>query len=352
MATPNQNVFPSAEETIKHEAYPGTLWALEPHSHGKLDVAKGRGGPVGIAWEIHGSGPTKLALIMGLAGLRTSWQRQTRYFGHDHGDKYSVLIFDNRGMGGSDKPLGRYTTSEMAKDAIEVLDHVGWTEDRSVNIVGISMGGMIAQELAFILPQRLQSLTLCCSSASVTNKKSLSETITERIGMVIPKSAERTIDETAHQLFTTEWLTAPDAEILPVPGTTPKCGPPRASTASEYRLFDSNYQRFQAQELTKRLDSELFTLKGFLCQLMAAACHNKTDEQLKAIADAVGRERILIIHGTRDNMITVNNGERLIQVMEPGVGLIEEGMGHAPPMERSQWFNSLLEERMGAWAKL
>jgi hypothetical protein len=57
-----QSTFPSAEETLKHPAYPGTLWALEPHSHGKVSVAEGRGGPVGIAWEIHGQGPVKLVV--------------------------------------------------------------------------------------------------------------------------------------------------------------------------------------------------------------------------------------------------------------------------------------------------
>ena len=56
-------------------------------------------------------------------------------------------MFDNRGMGESDKPLLRYTTSEMAKDVVELLDHVGWTQERNVHVVGISMGGMISQEL-------------------------------------------------------------------------------------------------------------------------------------------------------------------------------------------------------------
>jgi len=90
---------------------------------------------------------------MGLGALKTAWQRQTKDFGHsqntnrDHSPKYSCLIFDNRGMGLSDKPLLRYTTSEMAKDTLELIDHVGWTSQRQLHIIGISMGGMIAQEL-------------------------------------------------------------------------------------------------------------------------------------------------------------------------------------------------------------
>ena len=57
------------------------------------------------------------------------------------------MIYDNRGMGESDKPILRYSTSEMARDALELLDHVGWTGERSTHVVGISMGGMIAQEM-------------------------------------------------------------------------------------------------------------------------------------------------------------------------------------------------------------
>ena len=84
---------------------------------------------------------------MGLGAHKWYWQRQTKDFGHDEADKYSCLLFDNRGMGESDKPILRYSTSEMAKDVLHLLDHVGWTHDRSVHVVGISMGGMIAQEM-------------------------------------------------------------------------------------------------------------------------------------------------------------------------------------------------------------
>ena len=50
-------------------------------------------------------------------------------------------------MGESDKPMMRYSTSEMAKDAFELLDYIGWIGERSVHVIGISMGGMIAQEM-------------------------------------------------------------------------------------------------------------------------------------------------------------------------------------------------------------
>ena len=81
------------------------------------------------------------------------WQRQTKDFGHgqntnrDQSTKYSVLVFDNRGIGRSDKPLARYSTSEMAKDTIDLVNHIGWTSDRQLHCIGVSMGGMIAQEM-------------------------------------------------------------------------------------------------------------------------------------------------------------------------------------------------------------
>lgn len=68
---------------------------------------------------------------MGLGGLKTQWQRQTKDFGHgqntnrDQSNKYSCLVFDNRGVGESDKPLLRYSTSGMAKDTLELADMVG-----------------------------------------------------------------------------------------------------------------------------------------------------------------------------------------------------------------------------------
>jgi pimeloyl-ACP methyl ester carboxylesterase len=76
---------------------------------------------------------------MGLGGNMSTWSRQIKDFGHTEAEKHTMLVFDNRGMGESGKPLLRYTTSEMAKDLVELLDHVGWTEDRSVHVVGISM---------------------------------------------------------------------------------------------------------------------------------------------------------------------------------------------------------------------
>jgi len=99
-----------------------------------------------------------------LTDIQTLWQRQTKDFGHTRASEYSVLILDNRGVGESDKPMMRYSTSEMAKDVIEIIDELGWTAERELNIVGISMGGMIAQEIV-CLPCSFLSSPFASSTA-------------------------------------------------------------------------------------------------------------------------------------------------------------------------------------------
>jgi predicted alpha/beta-fold hydrolase len=102
---------------------------------------------------------------MGLGGMKYAWQRQTKDFAHTKGDQYSSLVTDNRGIGDSSKPTKRYSTSEMAADIVEVIDHIGWTGKRELHIIGISMGGMIAQEL--VSPVNLSRRSLRSDSDAV-----------------------------------------------------------------------------------------------------------------------------------------------------------------------------------------
>ncbi|KAK4102371.1 alpha/beta-hydrolase [Parathielavia hyrcaniae] len=359
---------PTVAETLKHPAYPTSIWNLEPDRKGLAPVAEGRGGPFNISWETHGAGPIKLVFIMGLGGLKSAWQRQTLYFGHERRDQYSVLLLDNRGMGDSDKPLMRYSTSEMARDVAELLAHpsVGWLPsfplpsndvvvERTLHVVGISMGGMIAQELAVLIPGALSSLSLMCTAAAIENTTTWAENMAQRASLLLPKTVDRAIADTARRLFASAWLTQPDDAHLPDPGTTPKCGPPLTPSSSTsnnsnnptYLKFDTNAQRFVAQELHKRLDASgrHFGLKGFVLQMIAAGWHRKTAAQLADMADRVGRERILVAHGTEDGMISEPHGRKLIEYVRPGRGLILDGMGHAPLVERWEWFNRVVEEQ-------
>ncbi|KAL2024924.1 hypothetical protein VTK56DRAFT_3623 [Thermocarpiscus australiensis] len=348
--------IPSVADTLKHPAFPTAIWGLEPDRKGLAPVAEGRGGPFNISWEIHGVGPIKIVFIMGLGGLKSAWQRQTLYFGHERRDQYSVLLLDNRGMGDSDKPLMRYSTSEMGRDVAEVLVHAGWlpcfplppdgsSVSRSLHVVGISMGGMIAQELACLIPGALSSLSLICTAAAIENTTTFAENVANRLSLLMPKTIDRSVADAARQIFAPGWLPLPDDVHLPDPATTPRCAPPPAGAgAPTYLRFESNAQRFVAQELHKRLDPARFGLKGFLLQLIACGWHRKSAEQLREMADRVGRERILVMHGTLDGMISVPHGRKLIEFIQPRVGLIVEGMGHAPLVERWEFFNRTIEE--------
>lgn len=330
--------FPSVEDVVKSPAFPTAMWQLEPHRSGLLSVAADRGGPLNISWEIHGDGPLQLILISGLGFFKTAYQRQTMYFGHIHGSKYSVLILDNRGMGGSDKPLMRYSTSEMARDILEVADHLGWTSPRQLHVCGISMGGMVAQELAYLAPDRIGSLSLISTAAYIENTTSFTENMMNRITMLLPKSLDRSIQYAAGAIFPPSYLAELDNAVVP-DESVPRCKIP----AGGYGKFGSNYERFAAQEITKQRDKDGFTKKGFLLQLIAAGWHRKTPRQLKELGDKVGRERILVLHGTEDRMISTPHGRKLIEYLQPGQGLIIDGLGHAPINERTQWFNELLE---------
>jgi 3-oxoadipate enol-lactonase len=109
-----------------------------------------------IKWESHGEG-TPLLLIQGLGYGRWGWDPIVPALAASH----RVLTFDNRGIGESDKPDGPYTARQMADDALQVLDEA--SEERA-HVLGASLGGMIAQELAVLAPARVDRLVLGCTT--------------------------------------------------------------------------------------------------------------------------------------------------------------------------------------------
>jgi 3-oxoadipate enol-lactonase len=109
-----------------------------------------------IYWEEHGSGPPVL-LIMGLSFSLEMWFRVMPCLA----GSYRVILHDNRGVGRSDAPRGPYLISQMARDAAAVLAAAGVSK---AHVIGASMGGMIAQELALQRPDLVQSLLLGCTS--------------------------------------------------------------------------------------------------------------------------------------------------------------------------------------------
>lgn len=94
-----------------------------------------------------------------------------------------------------------------------------------------------------------------------------------------------------------------------------------------------------------------------MCQALAAGWHHKSAEQLQKIADNVGRQRIVVVHGDADRMITVPHGRTLIEELNAGgkggedvvKGMIFEGQGHVIPVEKREEIAEIIEEavRMG-----
>jgi 3-oxoadipate enol-lactonase len=110
-----------------------------------------------IYWDEEGEGEAVL-LIMGLAYPSQMWYRTRPLLA----SRYRTLAFDNRGIARSDVPPGPYPIALMASDAAAVLDAAGV---ESAHVFGVSMGGMIAQELALQYPARVRSLILGCTAA-------------------------------------------------------------------------------------------------------------------------------------------------------------------------------------------
>jgi len=136
------------------------------------------------------------------------------------------------------------------------------------------------------------------------------------------------------RLFSESWLNEPDAE----------------------GDFPTNGDRFAAQELKKRQDTEGFTRKGFVLQAIAAGWHHKSAEQLKELGDKVGRERIQVVHGDVDQMITAPHAQVLVRELggeEQGVTrIIFQGRGHVLPMEERKEFMKLVEAMVDRTEKL
>ena len=297
---------------------------------------------------------------MGLGGVKESWQRQTKDFGHTQADQYSVLVLDNRGIGESDKPLMRYSTSEMAKDVVEVLAKIGWIDEeankralqaprgglhqvsgsrrKDLNVVGISMGGMIVQELALLIPDSVTSLILVSTAARLIRATSYMVHLRSRINLLIPRSLDAQLAYSKSQLYTEPFLISPDP------------------TEHVVAPFPTGGDRFAAGEVKKRTNPEAFPRSGFLCTIIAAGWHHKSKEDLQRMVKLLGgRERICVIHGTEDQMIPFKCGEVLVEEMNDGLSdeevgqgkgvtrIFEEGQGHVIPIEQRQKFQRTVE---------
>ena len=317
-----------AEKKAAGEAYAPTVFNPATLSEkGYKTVGRGRvptspDGSEGfrLYYEVHGTGATKLVLVMGLNNTCFGWLPQVEAFARK-GD-YSVLVMDNRGVGNSETPGGLYKTSEMALDVLEVLEQLGWTSD--VHLAGVSMGGMISLELCRIRPALFTSVSLISTAPGrryrtpYAGLASLTRVLTGRV-VGFDSDAYR-INRLIQTLFPVPWL----AEKNP---RDPK------SRTNQQVLFDMFVWRFR---FTRRQ-----TLHGAVAQMKAAVTHNVSDHALAQINTAI--PKILILTGDTDHLVDPRNSDYLKAKM-PNAELVKfQVAGHALGNQFAERVNELLE---------
>jgi pimeloyl-ACP methyl ester carboxylesterase len=125
-------------------------------------MPKIKAGAITLNYETFGSGDP-LLLIMGFGMPGIAWTPVLPFLGG-----FRCIYFDNRGTGNSDRPEGAYTIPAMAEDAAELLTALGIEKAK---VYGVSMGGMIAQELTLRHPERVEKLVLACTAAGGSTAK-------------------------------------------------------------------------------------------------------------------------------------------------------------------------------------
>jgi len=121
-------------------------------------MPKIQAGAIGISYETYGDGEP-LLLIMGFGAPGAAWLPILPLL-----PGFKCVYFDNRGTGNSDQPADNYTIPQMAEDASNLLKALGI--DRA-KVFGVSMGGMIAQELTLRHPEQVERLVLGCTTPGV-----------------------------------------------------------------------------------------------------------------------------------------------------------------------------------------
>lgn len=114
-----------------------------------------------IYYEVHGDG-IPVILLLGLGGSMRIWDCHVKNFP----DNYKVILIDNRGAGNSDKPDEEYSLEIFAEDIKCVLDDIGIEK---TNMLGLSMGGFIAQRFYSLYPEMISSLILGCTGMGLND---------------------------------------------------------------------------------------------------------------------------------------------------------------------------------------
>lgn len=251
-----------------------------------------------LYYERAGEGEPML-LIQGMSATHLAWGRS---FLDVLEQSFDCIVFDNRGMGNSGRAELPFTIADLAADALGLLDAL---ELDRVHVVGISMGGMIAQELALAHPERIRTLTIGASYCGGPEGTLMAPEDLQLLGAAY-------VSGEPEQVFRAMW------EI---------------NLSSSFREDDSRFAAFTA------MGSALPSPQPVVLQQMRACGAHDTYERLGQISLPT-----LILHGDADRLLGYANG-REIAASIPGSRLETlEGVGHMFWWEEPQRSAELIRE--------
>jgi 3-oxoadipate enol-lactonase len=261
-------------------------------------------GEVELSYERSGSGPP-LLLIMGMSGTFSHWSEP---FLDELRASFEVVVYDHRGVGES-SPLdgGELTIAQLAQDAAALLAAL---EIESAHALGISMGGMVAQELALAHPERIRTLALGCTYCGGPGSSLASSEVMRRLAEGM-SSGDRAL------AVRTAWEVNVSA----------------AYDAAHAVAFET----FRAIGMTRAV-----AVPVILAQMQACLAHDTCDRLAQLTMPT------LIVHGTDDQMIPAANAE-IIHRLIPGSRLeIFDGVGHLFFWEQPQRSAALVRDLAAA----
>jgi 3-oxoadipate enol-lactonase len=254
---------------------------------------------IDINYRLEGDGERTVVLVNGLADDLETWVLQMDDL---LGAGYRVLRFDNRGVGSSSAPAGPYTTRQFADDTKALMASLGIT---NVDMVGVSMGGMIAQEFALAYPDDLRSVTFGCTYAAP--------------------------GPFCGRMFAM-W-----ADMAPVNGV------PFIMRDVTLWAFTVPFFEDREDEL-REFEGEMATMampvEAYLAQLDSIRTHD-TRDRIGAV-----RTPTLVLAGEEDILIPVRLSKQLHELV-PGAAWATTRGGHACCWEHPQEFNQALLEFLG-----
>lgn len=265
------------------------------------------------------------------------WQPQFEYLASL--GEYQCLVYDNRGMGYSSEVPGRWTTSAMAADALQLLDHLAWKEN--VHIVGLSMGGMISQELALADTKRFSSITLLSTIAGGITSMLYFATIIPTGGVTLIQTF--TSRDPKDQLIAGLKLLYPENCLREA------CIDP--TTGKETQRFVLLRRALISRgKQTKKDGMPPLKLLSVIKQGFAVATHHVNETKLRALADHFG-DAAIVVTGDEDILVHPENSRKL----SGGLGcklLVLPGSGHGANEQCLEEVNQAIRDVVALGEKL